>query len=382
MAESEKRGVGRMIAGLRQAARAMLRRPPSDWAGPDAARAAISRARPIEADNRFDVVCLPGGHDSAALRGLTAEGHRVLLPAAADLSFESLDRTRRDLGLGATVCIVPDPAWRALAERFREERGWAAVERPEGLARAFPLLSVVIVTWNNREINRLCLASLFARTEWPNFEVIVVDNGSSDATPELLRELAGRHPRLRVLELHENRGFPAACNAGLALATGEYLCLLNNDTVVTRGWAAALVAHLVRNPGLGLVGPVTNAIANEARIDVGYRNLGELPAWSREWVREHDGEAFAIPMLAFFCVLMPREVFARVGPLDERFGTGMFEDGDYNRRVRAAGWEVRCARDAFVHHWQKASFRQLGKDAYFRLYEENRRKYEDKWGQR
>ena len=185
-----------------------------------------------------------------------------------------------------------------------------------------------------------------------------------------------------MIAFEENRGFPAACNAGLAEARGEYLVLLNNDTVVTRGWATALIAHLARDRRLGLVGPVTNAIANEARIDVGYRDLAELPAWARAWARDHDGETFPIPMLAFFCVVMRREVFAKVGALDERFGTGMFEDGDYNRRVRAAGWEVRCARDAFVHHWQKASFRRLGKDAYFRLFEENRRKYEEKWGKR
>ena len=323
-----------------------------------------------------------------ALQRLIDGGHRVLLPAAASLDFESLDRLRRDLGLGATVSIVADPSWRALAERFREERGWPVFEGApddatalrEALPRAFPRLSVVIVTWNNREMNRLCLESLFARTEWPNLEVLVVDNGSSDGTPQMLTQLAERHPSLRVVAFPENRGFPAACNAGLAQATGAYLALLNNDTVVTRGWATALIAHLVRDPKLGLVGPVTNAIANEARIEVGYRDLAQLPAWARAWVRDHDGETFPIPMLAFFCVVLRREVFEKVGPVDERFGAGMFEDGDYNRRVRAAGWEVRCARDAFVHHWQKASFRRLGKDAYFRLFEENRKKYEEKWG--
>ena len=122
---SEQRGVGRMIAGLRRAARAVLRRPPSDWAGPDAARAAISRASPIEADDRFDVVCLPGGQESAALRRLSAEGHRVLFPAAADLSFASLDRTRRDLGLGATVSIVA----RSVLARSR-----GAISRGAGMA--------------------------------------------------------------------------------------------------------------------------------------------------------------------------------------------------------------------------------------------------------
>ena len=381
-----------MVASLRQVARALLRRPPSDWAGPDESRAAVSDAAPLEIDNRFDVVCFPGEgtEDSAVLDRLADEGHRVLCPVADGLDFESVDRLRRDAGFGATVSIVRDPAWRGLAERFRDERGWPVVENPAGdatalsgaLAGAFPRLSVVVVTWNNRELNRMCLESLFARTEWPNLEVIVVDNGSSDGTPELLADLARRHPTLRVIAFDENRGFPAACNAGLAQATGAYLALLNNDTVVTRGWAAALIAHLARDPKLGLVGPVTNAIANEARIEVGYTDLARLPAWARGWVRDHDGEAFSIPMLAFFCVVMRRETFEKVGALDERFGTGMFEDGDYNRRVRAAGWEVRCARDAFVHHWQKASFRRLGKDAYFKLFEENRQRYEEKWGKR
>jgi GT2 family glycosyltransferase len=104
-----------------------------------------------------------------------------------------------------------------------------------------------------------------------------------------------------------------------------------------------------------------------------------LPGWAAEWVRAHEGETFAIPMLAFFCVALRRPVFESVGPLDERFGLGLFEDGDYNRRVRAAGWEIRCARDSFVHHWQNASFRRLGKDAYFALYEANRKQYDAKW---
>ena len=97
-------------------------------------------------------------------------------------------------------------------------------------------------------------------------------------------------------------------------------------------------------------------------------------------MRAHDGETFAIPMLAFFCAALRRQTWEAVGPLDERFGAGMFEDDDWCRRARAQGWEIRCARDAYVHHWQKATFRKLGEKAYRALYEENRRKYEEKWG--
>ncbi len=405
--------------GLRERLRRLLRRPPSDWAGPDPATEAVRRAAPPEEENRHEVVCLGYTVDQldTRLASLSAAGHRLFLvsagPAAEDApyamrergqrlfevrvrdsadSFDALDRLRRDAALGATVAVVKERAWLPLAERFRSERGWRVLDLSAGdgrslgdgafaaaLADTFPKISIIVVTFNNRELNRACLDSVFARTEWPRYELLAVDNGSTDGTPELLAELACAHANLRVIALPENRGFPAACNAGLAAASGDPLVLLNNDTVVTRGWLTALHRHLETNPRLGLVGPVTNAIANEARIEVGYADLAELPRWAAAWVRRHDGETFEIPMLAFFCVATRREVLAAVGPLDERFGLGLFEDGDYCRRVRAKGWDIHCARDAFVHHWQNASFRRLGKDAYFALYEENRRKYEAKW---
>jgi GT2 family glycosyltransferase len=250
------------------------------------------------------------------------------------------------------------------------------------VAAAFPKVSIVVVTYNNKDLNRLCLESIYSKTEWPNFEVIVVDNASKDGTRELLAAEARRRPNLKLILNDENRGFAAANNAGTAAATGHYLIILNNDTVVTRGWASTLVKHLASNPKPGLVGPSTNAIANEAMVEVGYSNLEALSGWARDFVRAHDGETFPIPMLAFFCVAAPRRVFDEVGPLDERFGIGMFEDDDYNRRVREKGWEIRCARDSFVHHWQRASFRLLGNDRYLAIFEENRRKYEEKWNDR
>ena len=369
-----------LFTPLRETVRRLLRLPPSDWAGPDWASEAVRLAAPIQSDNRYDVVWLgPASHDvQARLRALERRGHRVRREAG-EVS-----------GPVATVVALEDTDWIPVAEGLRDEMGWLVVQLSDvsgltddefaaKLAGAFPLISIVIVTFNNRDVNRLCLESLFARTEWPRLEVFVVDNGSTDGTPELLAELTSLHPNLKVIALPENRGFPAACNVGLARATGDPLVLLNNDTVLTRGWLTALHRHLAQNPSLGMVGPVTNAIANEARIEVGYSDLDRLPAWAAECVRAHDGETFAIPMLAFFCVALRREAFEAVGPLDERFGLGLFEDGDYNRRVREKGWEIRCARDSFVHHWQNASFRRLGKDAYFALYEANRKHYDAKW---
>ncbi len=391
-------------ARLLRALSRFLGRPPSDWMGPDPASLAAERTAPPEDESFHEIVCLPGPAGEEERR-LAERGHRVFAvsPVADDSArpyrvrvaaprllevslpaerFEGLDALRRDHALGATACLVRDESWRPVAERLARERHWpiAAAATPDRLTEAFPRLSIVVVTYNNRDLNRLCLESVFARTEWPNREVVVVDNGSSDGTRELLAELARERPDLRPILFDENRGFPAAANAGLSAASGRYLILLNNDTVVTRGWATALLRHLAKDPGAGLVGPVTNAIANDAKVPVGYSDLADLPAWAARWVREHDGQAFPIPSLAFFCVAMRAELFDSVGLLDERFGIGMFEDGDYCRRVRQSGLRILCARDAFVHHWQMASFRRLGEDAYLRLFEENRRRFQEKWG--
>ena len=155
---------------------------------------------------------------------------------------------------------------------------------------------------------------------------------------------------------------------------------VNNDTIVPRGALSALIRHLHRDPTLGLVGPVTNGTGNEARIHVGYTELSDLSSWSEDWMRAHDGELFEIPMLAMFCVAMRRETLERVGFLDERFGVGMFEDDDYARRVRDAGYRIACARDSYVHHWRRAAFSAMPDDQYQRLFERNRRAFEDKWG--
>ena len=85
-------------------------------------------------------------------------------------------------------------------------------------------------------------------------------------------------------------------------------------------------------------------------------------------------------MLAMFCVAMRRDVFEKVGPLDEQFAVGMFEDDDYSRRVRAAGFKIICAEDVFVHHFGQASFGELCSNGeYDRVLDSNRKRFEKKW---
>lgn len=242
------------------------------------------------------------------------------------------------------------------------------------------MVSVVVLTYNNLEFTKACLDSLEAFTGYPNWELIVVDNKSGDDTPKFLKGYAASRPNLNVILNDENTGFAAGNNIGLAAAAGEYLIILNNDTFVTQGWMLDLIRHL-KDSNVGLVGPVTNNIGNEAKIDVGYTNMGEMASAAYEYTSRHSRQLLDVRTLAFFGVAMSRQVYAKVGPLDEDFGRGFFEDDDYCNRVRQAGYRVAVAEDVFVHHHLSASFGELDDSVRKELFEKNKAIYEKKWGE-
>lgn len=245
--------------------------------------------------------------------------------------------------------------------------------------QGFPAVSIIVVTYNNLDLTVACINSLIRNTTYPNYEIIIVDNGSEDGTQAYLRQLSRLDVSCRIKLNQENRGFAAANNQGLDMATGDVLVLLNNDTLVPKGWLDPLIRHL-DNPSVGLVGPVTNEIGNEAKIAVDYLDPDGMEAFADQIAVSHAGKCFDIPMLAMFCVAMRRDVMEAVGPLDEAFGLGLFEDDDYSRRIREKGLRTICAEDAFVHHVGGASFAKLSQDKYAEIWQRNQAYFESKWG--
>ena len=241
-----------------------------------------------------------------------------------------------------------------------------------------PEASVVVVTHNNLPFLRICAESVLAAAE-RSCELIVVDNASTDGTRGYLTRLAVRNANVRILVNAYNRGFAAGCNEGAAVAAGDLLVLLNDDTAVCRGWLQRLAAHL-KPTGVGMVGPTTNRTGNEAQIDIDYRTWGDLVRFADTRAERHAGSAFDIPTLTMFCVAMHRETYEHVGPLDERFETGLLEDDDYSRRVRESGFHLLCAADAFVHHFGETSFGKLvASGEYARVLKANQARFEEKW---
>ncbi|BBP58653.1 hypothetical protein PHLH4_22430 [Pseudomonas sp. St316] len=286
--------------------------------------------------------------------------------------------------IGDVLNAVPE-ASATLKARQSFARGQTWQHRAASLRKAIatlplPKVSVVVLTYNNLELTKACLDSLLTQSQYPNLEIIAVDNHSSDQTPAYLTAWAKGHPDRLVILNPDNKGFAAGNNLGLAAASGDYLVVLNNDTVVTAGWIKGLIRHLQDNKEIGIIGPITNNIGNEAKVSTGYERMEDMPAEAAQMTRARMGEWFEINTLAFFCVMFPRSTYEQIGGLCEEYGLGFFEDDDYCRRVQRRGMRAACAEDVFVHHHLSASFDTLGAKKKQALFEKNRAIYESKWG--
>lgn len=274
------------------------------------------------------------------------------------------------------------PELAAQRSLWAQQHSWTnrAEQLNQALDASYPKVSVIVLTYNNLDLTKACLESIEQYSDYPNLELVLVDNASEDGTPEYLQEYAIHKPHVTVCLNDKNLGFSAGNNVGLAAATGDYMVILNNDTYVTQGWVQGLVRALKRSPELGLVGPVTNNIGNEARINIHYDDMESMAVAAASYTLAHAGEIYPANCAAFFCVMFSRDTYLAVGPMDEDFGVGFFEDDDYCNRVRKLGLNIAIVEDVYVHHHLSASFDKLKAGAKQALFERNKAIYESKWG--
>jgi glycosyltransferase involved in cell wall biosynthesis len=241
------------------------------------------------------------------------------------------------------------------------------------------VVSILVVCHGSAELTRQCLESVAAHTRIRH-EMIVVDNGSQDDTPHVVHAAAqvikGR--RTVVLRNEQNRGYPAACNQALAQVQGDVVCFLNNDTLVTQGWLERMLTHLAA-PGVGLVGPMSNAVPDPQRVPADQLAGRSIEKVGQERAARYAGQFRQVTRLSGFCMLVRRSVMDRIGPLDEQFGLGFFDDDDLCFRAADAGFTLRIAMDVFVHHHGSQTFKTLNVDTQ-KLLQDNFAKFRAKWG--
>ena len=265
---------------------------------------------------------------------------------------------------------------------YAERNSWAGRvgALKSAVEKAFPLVSILVVAYKSREYLAPLLDSILHNTAYPNYEVIVVDNCSGDGSAEFLHRRGEEWAQLRVVILDVNKGFAASNNLAAQQARGDYLVLLNADTVVTPGWLELLLRPLRSDDSIGVTAPVTNFSGNETRIETTYRSIDEMLLFAKELADRKFGEILELSMAPLLCAMVSRKLWNEAGALDEQFGLGMFEDDDFAAKVKKLGYRIVAVEDCFLHHFGSGSFKQMKPEESVALFERNRALFEKKWG--
>ena len=218
-----------------------------------------------------------------------------------------------------------------------------------------PLISLVILTWNHVENTAKCIESLFANTKRiEDCEVIIVDNGSTDATIDYLKwwEKNARIP-FKIIQV-KNTNFSQACNIGINAAEGRYIGLLNNDiwfdsdtkpeNELQSHWLENCISVFNETPSVGILAPCTNFVGQ------GYQYLSNS--------RNCKPGILEVPVVNFICTFIRRETFINTGLLDESFKC-WFQDDEYCYRASKKGWIVAVNLSSFIWHKGEATTKGL-----------------------
>jgi N-acetylglucosaminyl-diphospho-decaprenol L-rhamnosyltransferase len=256
----------------------------------------------------------------------------------------------------------------ALALRDRQTTVPATRAEPFGP----PVVSVCIANWNCKELLRNCLASLLDVSQGTSFEVIVVDNASTDGAAEMV---TAAFPAVRLLKNPANLGFSRANNQAAAVARGRYFFFLNNDTVVPPGTLGRLTAYATAHPDVGMIGP--RLIDGDGRPQISYRKAPTLGAllhrigllrWTRlfrkaysDYRRDTYEPTGVRPVEALMgaAVFLPRAAFDRSGRWDEQYGFGG-EDLDLSAQINREHQVVYCGDVTVVHFGRVSSKSNYG----------------------
>lgn len=220
-------------------------------------------------------------------------------------------------------------------------------------------VSVVIPVCNGVDYTAACLRDLQQYDAHLIREIIVIDNGSTDATEREVRRFAG----VKLISNPTNLGFAGAVNQGISAAAAPVVCVLNNDTQLTPGWLARPLEVLQAEPRAGLVGPITNYARGRQQVPLGeVRDPEEMRRRAAGRIREEAGVVEDVDFLSGFCFLGRTALLRQIGGVPGAYGEGTFEDTELSRLMRRQGWRLLIARDAFVYHLGNRTFAALGID--------------------
>lgn len=230
---------------------------------------------------------------------------------------------------------------------------------------------LVLLTWNRKDLLEPCVERMLAYTKLPS-RLLIVDNGSTDLDAlAFLDQITGTEwVTVEVIKRQHNDGFAKGMNAGLRLASAPWICVLNNDILVTDQWLEEMIRVAEASPAIGLVNPMSNEFdlspaPGESLDHVAQRCQRLRGRWIESWG------------CVAFCMLLSRRVLQQVGDLDETFEFIYYEDADYSLRVRQAGFITAIAEGAYVYHHGSATMKR--DPLHAQRFHQNAERFYRKW---
>ena len=217
-------------------------------------------------------------------------------------------------------------------------------------------VSIIVVNWNRARLLKDCLWAL-SRQTYSNYEIILVDNGSSDDSVSIAKE---NFPAVTIVELAENRGFTGGNAAGLKVASGEFIALVNNDVRTELDWLERLLQAMVADPDIGICASKLIFDGTEAIDSAGNGLTTGGVGFNRGLGM--DRKDFSISELIFgacgAAVIYRRSMLQEIGFFDDDFFL-YDEDADLSFRAQLGGWKCRYVPDAVAHHQGNATSERL-----------------------
>lgn len=236
-----------------------------------------------------------------------------------------------------------------------------------------PVCDIVLLSWNKLEVLKPCVESLFQHTSLP-VRLFIIDNGSDEETKTYLRSLTSSS--LISLELifnETNKGFVGGMNCGMRLSQAPYVCLLNNDTIMTPNWLELCLDAFEKNSQAGIVNPNSSTFGVWPNKNQNANDIAEVLK------EKHQANPFTeAGCCVGFCMFIKREVIQKIGFLEESVDKIFFEDTDFCKRAKEAGYLCMVANQAYVFHHEHKTFpKKKDRDVFFK---KNEKWFYEKWG--
>lgn len=221
------------------------------------------------------------------------------------------------------------------------------------------ICDIVIPVWNKKELTERCVNSILLNTDYP-YRIVLIDNASSEPAKGYLEAVARQHPdKIKLVVNKENLGNTTAGVQGMKYSDADYVCILDNDTIVCKDWLSEMVKAAEGSPNIGIVNPNSNSFGLKKRPDE------TLEDFASSLTRENAGKYIEIGAAVGFCYLVKRKLIDEIGYWDERFSPGYFEDTEYAMRAKKRGYKSVIALGSYVYHDEHASFKSKEKKKQF-----------------